>query len=68
MCHRCYAKDIEQLEVLKPLKALKHSLLDLFASTPLEGVIPTVESMVGPRFNASKGGSYPFSLDLVAAV
>ena len=68
MCHRYYAKDIEQLEALKPLKALKANLLDLFASTSLNGAIPTVESMAEPHFNTNKGGSYPFSLDLVAAV
>ena len=68
MCHRCYAKDIEQLEALKPLKALKPSLLDLFASTSMKGAIPTVESKAVSRFDANKGESYPFSLDLVAAV
>jgi hypothetical protein len=74
--HSHYARDIKQLEALKPLEGLRPSLLDLFASDALVGEISSWESRVGLPFDAItsfttgsvKGESYPFSLDLAAAV
>jgi len=71
-----YTRDIKQLEALKPLGVLKPSLLNLFTSDSLVGENPLSESRTGSPLDAAapfttnfvKGESYPFSLDLAAAV
>ena len=71
--HSRYARDTKQLAGLKPLEALKPSLLNLFSSNSLEGALESkmgVPSDVATPFvtGSPNGGSYTFSLDLVAAV
>lgn len=73
-CRSRYARDAKQLEVLKSLSVLKPRLLDLFAGKSLKGDIEPRESVMGLSFNGSsttgsvEEGSYPFALDLAAAV
>ena len=73
ICRSRYAKDTERLEVLKTLNVLKPRLLDLFASKSLGGDAGLQESK-GLSLNGSlttgsiEEGSYPFALDLTAAV
>ena len=72
-CRSRYAKDAERLEVLKSLNVLKPRLLDLFASKSL-GDDAGLQESKGLSLNGSlttgsvEEGSYPFALDLTAAV
>ena len=74
ICRSRYAKDAERLEVLKTLNVLKPRLLDLFTDKSLKGDAESQESRTGLSFNglfttgSVEEGSYPFALDLTAAV
>ena len=74
--HSRYAEDTKQLGTLKPLEGLKPGLLGLFARDYSKRETFPWGSKTGFPFNAVtqfttssvKGRSYPFSLDLAAAV
>jgi hypothetical protein len=64
----CYTKDTDELEVLRPLKSLRSSFFDFYASNSLEVDTSPREPGEGVLPKSVNGGDYPFSIDLTAAV